>query len=191
MKAGCPHTRSSAFWYQLAMTTWSKFTRGMEYARGFLKGHPWVRIGAHVRLTGPGNYRLHPRSSIRGGARLWVGPGATLTLERGSAIGARSIVNVESGLRLGEGTQVSWDVQILDTDFHKITGANGQVRPYTSPITIGRHVLVGTGAMILKGTTIGDDAVIAAGSVVTRSVAPHRVVAGNPAREVGTAETWA
>lgn len=97
---------------------------------------------------------------------------------------------MESGLHLGEGTQVSWDAQILDADFHTIRGANGGVQPHTSPGTVGRHVLIGTGAMILKGITIGDGAAVAAGSVVTRSVSPNTVVAGNPARVIGTAETW-
>ncbi len=49
-------------------------------------------------------------------------------------------------------------------------------------VTIGCHVWVGAGALILPGVSIGDGAVVAAGSVVTRDVAPYCIVAGNPAR---------
>jgi acetyltransferase-like isoleucine patch superfamily enzyme len=150
-----------------------------------------VRLGAGVRLRGPGHFDLQPGSCIRRGARIWVGPGATLTLEHGSAIGAGSVVNVESGISIGEGSQVSWDAQLLDTDFHRITAPDGTVREHTRPIRIGRHVLVGTGAMILKGVVLGDGVVVAAGAVVTRSVAEGTVVAGNPAVPIGQSIHWA
>jgi len=47
---------------------------------------------------------------------------------------------------------------------------------------VGRNVWIGGGAILLPGITVGDDAVIGAGSVVTRDVAPGVTVAGNPAR---------
>jgi acetyltransferase-like isoleucine patch superfamily enzyme len=172
------------------MTISGRIRRAVEYGRGTLRGFRRVRLGAGVKLRGPGRYELKPGSCIRKGARLWVGPGATLTLEHGSAIGARAVVNVESGLSIGEGSQVSWDAQLLDTDFHRITGADGAVREHTSPIRIGEHVLIGTAAMILKGVELGDGAVVAAGSVVTRSVAGGTIVAGNPAVPIGKSIHW-
>lgn len=48
--------------------------------------------------------------------------------------------------------------------------------------TIGNDVWIGAAALILKGVTIGDGAVVAAGAVVTRDVPPYGIVAGNPAR---------
>lgn len=172
------------------MSVRSKLKRYTELARGVLRGHPGARIAGGVRLSGPGSIELARGSALRKGVRVWVGAGATLQLERGSAIGPRSIVNVESGVRLGAGTQVSWDAQILDTDFHRITAPDGTVRSHTAPIVIGAHVLIGTGALILKGVTLGDGAVVAAGSVVTRSVAPGVVVGGNPAGPIGTSASW-
>lgn len=49
-------------------------------------------------------------------------------------------------------------------------------------VCIGRHVWIGAGATILPGVTVGDGAIVAAASVVTRDVAPFSIVAGNPAR---------
>ena len=54
------------------------------------------------------------------------------------------------------------------------------------PIVVGNDVWIAYGATVLSGVTIGDGAVVAAGSVVTRDVAPYAIVAGNPARQVRT-----
>jgi acetyltransferase-like isoleucine patch superfamily enzyme len=54
----------------------------------------------------------------------------------------------------------------------------------TAPIRIGAHAFIGVGAIVLPGVTIGDEAVVAAGSVVVHDVPPATVVAGNPAQIV-------
>ena len=54
------------------------------------------------------------------------------------------------------------------------------------PVTIGDRAWIGHRALVLPGVTIGEGAVVAAGAVVTRDVAPYTIVAGNPAREIGT-----
>lgn len=58
----------------------------------------------------------------------------------------------------------------------------------TGPIEIGADAFVGAQALILPGITIGDGAVVGAGSVVTKDVQPWTIVAGNPAREIGRRE---
>lgn len=55
---------------------------------------------------------------------------------------------------------------------------------YAHPITVDDYAWIGAGAIILPGVTIGRGAVVAAGSVVTKDVAPRMIVAGNPAREI-------
>lgn len=121
---------------------------------------------------------------------MWVGPGAVLEVQPGARIGIRNVVNVESGVFIGRGTEISWDVQILDTDFHVMVRSDGLSRRKTAPIVIGQHVLIGARAMILKGVTVGDGAVIAASAVVTKDVPAKAVVAGNPARVVGSVTDW-
>ena len=55
---------------------------------------------------------------------------------------------------------------------------------YAFPVTIGDNVWIGGGVSIIGGVTIGENAVVAAGSVVIRDVPPNTLVAGNPARVV-------
>lgn len=62
-------------------------------------------------------------------------------------------------------------------------------QPYTrEPITIGNDVWIGACSIILKGVTIGDGAVVAAGSVVTKDVEPYTIVGGNPAKFIKNRE---
>lgn len=161
-----------------------------DYTRGVLRGHPGVRIGHRVKLSGPGTYRLARGSFLSPGVRVWVGPGAVLSVGAGSKIGPRSLINVAESVTIGPDTEISWDTQIMDTDFHIVTGSDGQVRAPTRPIVLGSHVLVGTSSLILKGVVIGDGAIVGAGSVVRGSVAAQAIVAGNPAEVVGHADSW-
>ncbi|CAH0184973.1 Hexapeptide repeat of succinyl-transferase [Plantibacter sp. VKM Ac-1784] len=161
-----------------------------SYARGVLRGHPGARIEAGVKLGGPGTYRLDRGCTVSKGAQMWVGEGATLHLSKGSKIGMRTIVNVESGLEIGPDVRISWEVQILDTDFHWTTSPTGRRRAHTAPIVIERKVLIGTRCLVLKGVTLGEGAVVGAGSVVRRDVPPRTVVAGNPAVAVGEVSDW-
>lgn len=161
-----------------------------EFARGVLRGHPGVRISRGVKMTGPGRYDLSRGSQISKGARIWVGPGATLSLGHGAKIGTRNIVNVQSGLDIGERVRISWDVQILDTDFHWVRTASGKLQRPSRPITIEHDVLIGTGSLILKGVHVGPGSIIGAGSVVRRAVSPSTIVIGNPAQEVSKVSEW-
>jgi acetyltransferase-like isoleucine patch superfamily enzyme len=129
------------------------------------------------------------------GRRAWLFRGVEIFLESPQArisVGERSFVNRRTGITaaesvtIGDHCAISWDVVISDTDYHDLQPGG----PRSAPVHIGDHVWVGARAVILKGVTIGDGAVIAAGSIVTKDVAPGTLVAGNPARPVRTDVTW-
>ena len=84
---------------------------------------------------------------------------------------------------IGDLTQIGPGVQILTADHPRDPDQRARGIEFGKPISIGRNVWIGGGAIILPGVTVGDDAVIGAGSVVTRDVAPGATVMGNPARE--------
>lgn len=99
-------------------------------------------------------------------------------------IGKRVYINTgclmmsAGGITIGDDTQIAANVQLISNnhDFY-----DRQIIT-CKPINIGRNVWLGAGATILPGITIGDNAVVGAGSVVTKDVAPDTIVAGNPAR---------
>ena len=74
----------------------------------------------------------------------------------------------------------------MDRDYHKL---ESETEVY-KPVTIGNHVWIGCRCLILKGVTIGDGAVVAAGSVVTRDVPGGALVGGNPAKIIKEKVTW-
>ena len=86
---------------------------------------------------------------------------------------------------IGDRTQIGPGVQILTTDHPRDPAGRARGMEYGRPIQVGRNVWIGGGAIILPGVTIGDDALIGAGSVVTRDVAAGRTAVGNPARVRG------
>ena len=53
---------------------------------------------------------------------------------------------------------------------------------FCKPVHIGKKAWIGAGATILPGVTVGENAVVAAGAVVTKDVAPNTIVGGNPAK---------
>jgi acetyltransferase-like isoleucine patch superfamily enzyme len=140
-----------------------------------------VRPGAELHCDGVVSFQRGIRVVVDGGV-LRIGHGTNVN-------GAGTKILCGTGITIGAGCTFSWDVQLLDNDFHTMS-VDGADRPSAAPIRIGDRVWVGTGAVILKGVTIGDGAVVAAGAVVTHDVPPGTVVAGVPAREVARVDSW-
>jgi maltose O-acetyltransferase len=86
---------------------------------------------------------------------------------------------------IGDNTQIGPGVQILTADHPRDPALRAQMLEFGRPIVIGRNVWIGGGALIMPGVTIGDDALIGAGSVVTKDVPAGATVMGNPARVRG------
>jgi acetyltransferase-like isoleucine patch superfamily enzyme len=150
--------------------------------------------GAHVLAEAP------PTVSVRPGARLVVGEGVYLfnnvglyVIESGAVleIGDRTYLNrrteivARGRILIGADCAIAWDVVIIDSDEHWREGVE-----MVQPVRIGDHVWIGARAIVLKGVTIGDGAIVAAGAVVTRDVPPHAIVAGNPARVIREGIEW-
>jgi maltose O-acetyltransferase len=85
-------------------------------------------------------------------------------------------------IEIGDQTQIGPAVQIYAADHPRSPEARRANLENGRPVRIGTNVWIGGGAIILPGVTIGDNAIIGAGSVVTRDVPPDATVVGNPAR---------
>jgi acetyltransferase-like isoleucine patch superfamily enzyme len=113
-------------------------------------------------------------------------------------VGDDCIVSCCDRVEVGAGTLLGHGVQIFDNNSHPTAAAaraadwraigHGDDRPAEAiahaPVVIEAGAWIGFSSIVLKGVTVGAGAIVAAGSVVTRDVAPGAVVAGNPAREV-------
>jgi acetyltransferase-like isoleucine patch superfamily enzyme len=150
---------------------------------GFAPLFDWRRergvwdVPGEVVFEGPAEISHGVKLSIEG--RLVVG--------RDVFVNARTRILCEREIVLGADSKLSWDVLVMDTDSHSISD-----REPAAAIAIGQHALIGAQATILKGTTIPDGAIVAASSCVTRSceIAPHELVAGNPARVIRSGVSW-
>lgn len=88
-----------------------------------------------------------------------------------------------AAIEVGDGAQIGPYAQLLTADHPRDAGERMRGLESARPIRIGAHVWIGGGAIVLPGVSIGDGAILGAGSVVTRDVAPGATVMGNPARQ--------
>jgi len=107
---------------------------------------------------------------------------------KGLKMGNHSVVNqkcrldTRGGVEIGDNVGIAAETCILTADHDpQAADCGGRV----APVRVEDYVVIGTRAMILRGVTVGRGAVVAAGSVVTKSVAPFSIVAGVPARQIG------
>ena len=95
--------------------------------------------------------------------------------------GGEVLLFANAPIEIGENTIIAYHV-IIHTSTHEHNDHPMWTKRIDRPIKIGKHVWIGTGAIILAGVIIGDYAVVAAGSVVNANVPEGAIVGGNPAR---------
>jgi maltose O-acetyltransferase len=108
--------------------------------------------------------------------------GYNIYVGRGVFMNFNCVVLDVTPVHIGDGTQIGPAVQIYAADHPRDYNVRLLGLENGKPVVIGKNVWIGGGAIILPGVTIGDDAIVGAGSVVTRDVAAGATVAGNPAR---------
>jgi acetyltransferase-like isoleucine patch superfamily enzyme len=130
------------------------------------------------RMTIGRRFRL---SSIAAPSHLVSGPAGMLEIGDDVSIGHGAAVAAFGRVAIGSGTRIAPFVIVMDTDFHVAGDRSGEAQ--SEPIAIGAGVRIGSHVTVLRGSEIGDGAVIAAGSVVAGKVREGAVVSGVPARE--------
>ena len=123
---------------------------------------------------------------VGGNERTMLMTGKTGRLIIGNKVGMSNCVIFSSNnITIGDETCIGAGAKIFDTDFHSVNPEyrlNGNVNVPSSPVHIGKRVFIGANVTVLKGVTIGDEAVIGAAAVVTKDVPAGEIWAGNPAR---------
>lgn len=144
----------------------------------YIRGSGRIEIGEQVYMSGRIGIGLSSRS-----------PGVTPLLHIGSYsfIGHQCSFNVRHGIHIGDHCLLAGGVVIQDHDGHPLDPARrraGEPAPEEAVhrVCIGDGAWIGRRSMILKGVTIGENAVVGAGSLVVRDVPANSLVAGSPAR---------
>lgn len=136
------------------------------------------------------------KSSIIEGSILFDREDASVLIGDRTFIGASLIVCAEK-IEIGNDVLVSWGCSIVDHDSHAVDwlsrkndviawkqGKKDWFGVRVKSVKINDRVWIGFNSIILKGVTIGEGAIVGAGSVVTKDVSPYTIVAGNPARVI-------
>ena len=150
---------------------------GASWHGTYYPGEAWFHPTATLETTGRFVFHSGMRLSVNEDARLSLGSGY-----------ANHGVNLHCfhEITIGHGVFIAEGVHIRDSDNHQIVDG----RPMSAPIHIEDHVWIGINAIILKGVTIGEGSVVAAGAVVTRDVPPQTMVAGVPAQFLKAPIIW-
>ena len=143
-----------------------------------------VEIGDNFHMTS-GDF-FNPLSRNVGGG-IYASGNAEIKI--GKNVGMSSVcIWVVNNLEVGDYVKIGADVIIMDNDAHNLDYTkrrnSGEDIAKSAPIRIGDDVLIGTKSIILKGVTIGSRSIIGAGSVVTKSIPPNCIAAGNPCKVV-------
>lgn len=148
---------------------------------GFRFGGTNVKVGRHVifdgeRLRLGRGIRLHDASHYITGAHGWISIGS------GSHIARMSIISGAGGVEIGTNVAIGPHVSVYSSSTDIQVEQLGSVPSRFGTVRVGDNVYIGPGARIVPGVTIGDNAVVAAGAVVTRDVPARYIAKGVPAR---------
>jgi acetyltransferase-like isoleucine patch superfamily enzyme len=164
-----------------------------------------VEIQSGLLVTGWLRLCLHPRSRVKIGRNvvirsghydnpvgayvptsIFVGDAGFLEVQDGAGLSNCTIIAYER-ISIGPSAFLGGGTRVYDSNFHPLDLRKRVSRsdpPLTKPVDIGAGAFVGGHSLILKGVSIGDRAIVGAGSVLTRSVPADEIWAGNPARFV-------
>ena len=115
---------------------------------------------------------------------MWEVAG-TLVINGNACIGRGSKISIGENATLTLG-DLSWDILMMDTDFHNVLDLQGKKINAPKPITIGNHVWIGCRNTVLKGTTIADNCIVSANSTITRSFDKPNCIVGGNGKNAGT-----
>ena len=115
---------------------------------------------------------------------VWISPGRNLVVGDHVDLAKDVLITTSGGVKIGARALIGYRTQIISSN-HTIPPI-GQPFPISgdehSPVIIGSDVWIGANCVITPGVTIGDGAVVAAGSVVTKNVISNSIVGGVPAK---------
>ena len=153
-----------------------------------------ITIGDDVILSANYSIDAHAGSNIQIGARVHFGEsvrinadhGASIIIEEGCSFNHNVSINALESIRIGHDSIFGPYVYIGDHNHQ--SGKNELIKTQgfdTQSLVVGSDVWMGVGATVLKGSFVGDGAIIAARAVVNKTIPPYEIWAGIPAKKIG------
>ncbi len=128
-----------------------------------------------------GSLEFCGKARLGHGFKVSVGPSGKIVFGKNFRISAETALVALNEISFGENVLLSWDILVMDNDFHKILNKENVQINNPKPIIFGNDIWVGCRSTILKGVTIADNNVIAAGTILSKSIPESgNVVGGNP-----------
>ncbi len=153
----------------------------------------YVMLGLPVEMERGMLFSCHNGGRIQAGSdcafkqyAMIMTNGGHIKLGRRVQVGYFTVIASHGSISIGDDTLIAEHVTIRGSQHRYDHGGRPKAKQgdIIKPVAIGSNVWIGAKAIILPGVTIGDHAVVGAGAVVTRSVPPRVIVAGNPARVI-------
>lgn len=156
-----------------------------------------VKFRGRIYFFGNGKLKIGANTVINSGVvanpvggnktTFYIINGAKVVIGENCGI-SNSTICAAKGITIGNRSIIGGNCCLYDTDFHSIDYRERQNKPdigiKTAPICIGEDVFIGANSMLLKGITIGDRSIVAAGSVVTKDIPADQLWGGNPAKKI-------
>ena len=136
---------------------------------------------AYVRMSEGASLEIFGGTSLCYKATIEIKKDAIVTI--GSAyINSGAVILAAKEINIGQDVLISREVFIYDADHHPLLDENGKQTNPPRPVTIGNHVWIGLKCTIIRGSKIGDGAVISVGSLVAGKIRSGTMAVGSPAR---------
>ena len=174
----CIYNRISVFGFQIDYLTFPEIS-----GRILLRGEGRVKLGKGVIINSGVEY-----NPIGGDIfTMMIAAKPESSIQIGNNVGiSNSTIHAFTSVTIGDNVMIGGGTKIWDSDFHSINPEEriflGDRDIKSIPIIIHDNVFIGGGSYILKGVTIGKNSVVAAASVVTKSIPENEVWGGNPAK---------
>lgn len=166
----------------------------LNYLRHFIQKFRLGKCGKNIffdknieLMRNPKNIFLEENIYIKEGTKICAcNDKATVEIGKNTSIGYNNFIFASNKITIGNNCMIAPFVYIVDSNHGMDRGIPmNQQDNVTAPIKIGSDVWIGAHSTVLKGVTIGDGAIIAAGSVVTKDVDSYSIVGGIPAKKIG------
>ena len=163
-----------------------KFTSVKINGKLYIKNNGEINLGRNIYINS------NISSNMLGGSSFSaLVSGTNGVIQIGNNVGiSNSSITAHKRIVIEDGVTIGNACKIFDSDFHQIDSRHKSLDKLENinnkEILIKKNVFLGTGVVVLKGVTIGENSVIGAYSVVTKSIPDNEVWGGNPAKRIKT-----